>query len=45
MTEACVDALETLGCTHALLHAAPPGKNVYANLDFVPTNELRRTLG
>jgi ribosomal protein S18 acetylase RimI-like enzyme len=44
LTETCVQALVERGCTHALLHAAPPGKGVYEGLGFVSTNEMRLTL-
>lgn len=44
LTERCIDALEEIGCTHVLLHAAPPGRGVYATLGFESTNELRLTL-
>jgi ribosomal protein S18 acetylase RimI-like enzyme len=44
LTEACVEALRTLGCTHVLLHAAPPGRGIYERLGFVPTNEMRLVL-
>jgi ribosomal protein S18 acetylase RimI-like enzyme len=41
LTEACVQALRAQGCTHALLHAAPPGRGIYERLGFQGTNELR----
>lgn len=41
LTEACVQALRGQGCTHALLHAAPPGRGIYERLGFQGTNELR----
>jgi ribosomal protein S18 acetylase RimI-like enzyme len=44
LTDACVQALVELDCTHVVLHAAPPGKGVYAALGFVGTNEMRLTL-
>jgi predicted GNAT family acetyltransferase len=44
LTETCVQALIELDCTHALLHAAPPGKGIYEGLGFVSTNEMRLTL-
>jgi ribosomal protein S18 acetylase RimI-like enzyme len=44
LTEACVQALRAQGCTHALLHAAPPGRGIYERLGFQGTNELRLVL-
>ena len=44
LTERCADALRELGCTHALLHAAPPGEHLYDSLGFAPTNERRLVL-
>ena len=44
LTEACVQALRAQGCTHALLHAAPPGRGIYERLGFSGTNELRLVL-
>ena len=41
LTEACVQALRAQGCTHALLHAAPPGRGIYERLGFQGTNEMR----
>jgi hypothetical protein len=39
-----VKALRAQGCTHALLHAAPPGRGIYERLGFQGTNELRLVL-
>jgi ribosomal protein S18 acetylase RimI-like enzyme len=44
LTESCVQALRAQGCTHALLHAAPPGRGIYERLGFQGTNELRLVL-
>lgn len=44
LTETCVQALRAQGCTHALLHAAPPGRGIYERLGFQGTNELRLVL-
>ena len=44
LTQACVTALRQIGCTHALLHAAPMGRNVYEGLGFEATNELKLEL-
>ena len=44
LTETCVQALRAEGCTHALLHAAPPGRGIYERLGFQGTNELRLVL-
>jgi ribosomal protein S18 acetylase RimI-like enzyme len=44
LTETCVQALRARGCTHALLHAAPPGRGIYERLGFQGTNELRLVL-
>jgi ribosomal protein S18 acetylase RimI-like enzyme len=44
LTERCIAALQAIGCTHVLLHAAPPGRGVYERLGFQPTNEMRLTL-
>jgi len=45
LTETCIRSLEACGCTHALLHAAPPGRGTYERLGFASTNEMRLTLG
>jgi ribosomal protein S18 acetylase RimI-like enzyme len=37
--------LASIGCSHVLLHASPPGRPVYAALGFEPTNEMRLGLG
>ncbi|MFM7425404.1 MAG: GNAT family N-acetyltransferase [Elainella sp.] len=44
LTQMAADHLKTIGCTHALLHASPSGKPVYAQLGFLPTNEMRLDL-
>jgi ribosomal protein S18 acetylase RimI-like enzyme len=44
LTEAATAYLTSIGCTHALLHAAPSGHSVYAGLGFEPTNEMRLPL-
>jgi ribosomal protein S18 acetylase RimI-like enzyme len=44
LTESCVQALRAQGCTHALLHAAPPGRAIYERLGFQGTNEMRLVL-
>ncbi len=40
LTQTAIDYLQSLGCTHAILHASPHGKPVYDNLGFVPKNEM-----
>ena len=40
LTQTAIDYLQSLGCTHAILHASPHGKPVYENLGFVPKNEM-----
>ncbi len=40
LTQAAIDYLQTLDCTHAILHASPFGKPVYENLGFMPKNEM-----
>ncbi len=44
LTEAATAYLKSIGCTHALLHASPSGRPVYAGLGFEPTNEMRLSL-
>jgi ribosomal protein S18 acetylase RimI-like enzyme len=44
LTETCVEALRAQGCTHVLLHAAPPGRGIYERLGFQGTNEMRLPL-
>jgi ribosomal protein S18 acetylase RimI-like enzyme len=44
LTDTCIRALEASGCTHALLHAAPPGRGIYERLGFASTNEMRLKL-
>jgi ribosomal protein S18 acetylase RimI-like enzyme len=45
LTQATTDYLASIGCTHAVLHASPPGRPVYAALGFEATNEMRLKLG
>lgn len=40
LTQKAIDYLNSLNCTHAILHASPQGKSVYKNLGFVPKNEM-----
>ncbi len=40
LTKTAIDYLQSLGCTHAILHASPHGKPVYENLGFAPKNEM-----
>ena len=40
LTEKTINYLDSLNCTHAILHASPYGKPVYENLGFVPKNEM-----
>ena len=40
LTQTAIDYLQSLGCTHAILHASHHGKPVYENLGFVPKNEM-----
>lgn len=44
LTSQCVKALEEMGCSHALLHAAPMGTGIYRRMGFESTNEMRRKL-
>jgi len=44
LTETCVQALRAQGCSHAVLHAAPPGRGIYERLGFQGTNEMRLPL-
>jgi GNAT superfamily N-acetyltransferase len=44
LTKACVEALRAIGCTHALLHAAAPGRGVYERLGFEATHEMQLDL-
>jgi ribosomal protein S18 acetylase RimI-like enzyme len=44
LTLAATTYLASIGCTHALLHASPPGQPLYASLGFQPTNEMRLPL-
>ena len=45
LTQAAIRYLTALGCTHAVLHASPPGRPVYDGLGFLPThNEMRLPL-
>lgn len=41
LTQTAIAHLTAIGCTHALLHASPPGRPVYEGLGFEPTNEMR----
>jgi ribosomal protein S18 acetylase RimI-like enzyme len=40
LTKTAIDYLQSLDCTHAILHASPHGKPVYEKLGFVPKNEI-----
>lgn len=40
LTNAAIDYLRSIDCTHAILHASPNGKPVYENLGFVAKNEM-----
>lgn len=40
LTQLAIDYLQTLGCTKAILHAAPLGQFVYQRLGFTATNEM-----
>jgi ribosomal protein S18 acetylase RimI-like enzyme len=44
LTEAALDHLRGIQCTHALLHASPSGRPVYAALGFQASNEMRLDL-
>jgi ribosomal protein S18 acetylase RimI-like enzyme len=44
LTQAALDYLRGIGCTHALLHASPSGRPVYAAMAFQPANEMRLEL-
>ena len=44
LTQSCIDALRALGCTHAILHAAPMGKGIYERMGFEANNEMRFAL-
>ena len=45
LTQKAIDYLNSLNCTHAILHASPQGKSVYEGLGFVPKNEMILELG
>ena len=40
LTKKAIAYLNSLNCTHAILHASTHGKPVYENLGFVPKNEM-----
>ena len=40
LTKTTIDYLQSLNCTHAILHASPHGKPVYEKLGFVDKNEM-----
>ena len=40
LTQTAIAYLQSLNCSHAILHASPHGKPVYENLGFVPKNEM-----
>lgn len=40
LTQKAINYLDSLNCTHAILHASPQGKSVYENLGFIPKNEM-----
>ncbi len=44
LSRAATEYLTSVGCTHALLHASPTGRSVYAALGFESTNEMRLSL-
>jgi ribosomal protein S18 acetylase RimI-like enzyme len=44
LTAAALAYLRGIGCTHALLHASPSGRPVYAAMAFQPSNEMRLEL-
>jgi ribosomal protein S18 acetylase RimI-like enzyme len=41
LTQACMDHLNSVGCTRVVLHASKSGQPVYADLGFGTTNEMR----
>ena len=40
LTNKAINYLQSLDCTHAILHASPHGKPVYEKLGFVAKNEM-----
>ena len=40
LTKKAIDYLDSLSCTHAILHASPHGKPLYKSLGFMPKNEM-----
>lgn len=40
LTKTAINYLNSLNCSHAILHASPQGKPLYENLGFVPKNEM-----
>ncbi len=40
LTQKAIAHLNSLNCTHAILHASPQGKSVYESLGFIPKNEM-----
>lgn len=40
LTKKGIEYLQSLGCSHAILHASPQGQSVYQKLGFVPKNEM-----
>jgi GNAT superfamily N-acetyltransferase len=40
LTKTAIDYLNSLNCSHAILHASPQGKPLYESLGFVPKNEM-----
>ncbi|HKO92404.1 MAG TPA: GNAT family N-acetyltransferase [Polyangiaceae bacterium] len=44
LTQATLEHLRAIACSHALLHASPSGRSVYESLAFQPTNEMRLDL-
>ena len=40
LTKAAIGYLQSLNCSHAILHASPYGKPMYENLGFTPKNEM-----
>ncbi|MCA9717511.1 MAG: N-acetyltransferase [Myxococcales bacterium] len=44
LTRACMDHLRAVGCTHAVLNAAPLARGLYERLGFTANNEMRVAL-
>ncbi len=40
LTARAVDHLRDIGCTHAILHAAPMGQSVYSGIGFESANQM-----